>query len=194
MKPLKENKLLKWGYAYVDLGYKFLPIFFILMFVPALLSLNTVGSYNSRDFDYFGLFMNANCGTESNLSSAVSPAVIILTNTAVFILLYMVLRFLTKFLKNVFDGNPFIEENGKHLKKIGIIIIGGTVLIYLVKALTLPTPESKLITGITPVLLKISMIISIAINPFVFVGMLVIVIGEIILRGHKLKEENDLTV
>ena len=194
MKPLKENKFLKWGYAYVDLGYKFLPIFFIFMFVPALLSLNAGGGYSSRDFDFFGLFMNVNCGTEANAISTVYPAVVILINTVVFVLLYLVLRLLTKFLKNVFDENPFIEENGRHLKKIGIIIIAGTVFIFLIKALTVPPPESKLITGLTPILLKLSMIVSIAINPFVFVGMLVIVIGEIILRGHKIKEEVDLTV
>jgi hypothetical protein len=96
-------------------------------------------------------------------------------------------------MKNVFENNPFIEENGNHLKYAGKAIIILTVIFHISKIIFSPDFIASISMTVN-ILFKLSLLLSIVFSPYLIVGLFVFVMGEIILTAAKLKEDNDLTV
>lgn len=107
---------------------------------------------------------------------------------AILLAILFVILFLKKFLKNVYDEKPFIEENGRHLKRIGSIIVITSMIFYFLNFLS-----SFSYSFLTP-LMQLGNSITIIINPFTVLGFVIVVVGETFIYGARIKQENDLTV
>ena len=191
MKSFKENTLIKWVYAYIDLFYKLFPLLFLIYFLPLLLN---IPSLKWKSADVFGIFKQS--FTDVSVLSEISflyKAVILLVNISVVAAIYYSLKKLSLFMKNVYNENPFCVDNGKILKFIGGLVVVITIGIRFVFILT--SAESFGIYSATnSVLMKAVSFLSIFFSPYFVIGLFVMVIGEIIIHGVKIKEENELTV
>lgn len=191
MKSLKDNSIVKWVYAYFDLLLKALPILFLFMFIQLFVLGRVLGSVDAKMFDAFNLF--------SVKSNQVSHSLIWIITVASFniiflIFLYLTLKRLVIFIKNVFDEKPFEEENGKNLKFVGVMVIVLSALSHLAVVVSV---QNSIITDLsweTHKLISVTSFLSFAFSPYLFSGLLFIVIGEVILHGARMKQEIDLTV
>lgn len=191
MKSLKENWSVKVVYAYLDLFLKFLPVLVLIFLFEIIWKGVAVGKTTLEEIDYFNLLsQNQELLNSSNIWLVL---LILLMDIIIFCSLYISLKKLTAFIKNVFEENPFIEENGKYLKFVGIITMILTLIYHFAKVISMPG-ISLPVSFITNLLVKLSNLIGIVFNPFLIVGMFIFVIGEIIIHAAKLKQEIDLTV
>lgn len=85
-------------------------------------------------------------------------------------------------------------ENGKVLKSTGIIISILAVTVHISKSLLLYVYGIDSNLGMTSLMLTILNIVSVIFNPYMIIGLFVMVLGEIIVHGSQIKEEIDLTV
>ncbi len=187
MKSLKDNSIVKWVYAYVDLLLKALPILFVFALFPFLF----FGESDARRLDFFNLF---NALRNNNLHSLTWLIVIPAFNIVVFITLYLTLKRLVVFIKNVFDEKPFEEENGKNLKFVGMMVIIIAVFFHIAAIVSVQNSKIADLSWETEMLVNVMGFLSIAVSPYLFSGLLLIVIGEVILHGVRMKQEIDLTV
>lgn len=196
MKPLKNNFFVKTAYSYVNLFYLLFPYTVFLLLLPKLFGwpLNSQKIHTALfNIDLFGLFGKEKYITEINFSSVLLWVIILLINLSVALGIFYGLKRLNKFMKNVYEDKPFIKENGEHLKFIGIIIMVLATLVYLSNMSSgflypLPVPLA------VKYLYFMAILISSLFNPYLVVGLVVFVIGEIIVRAADIKEEQDLTV
>ncbi len=191
MESFKENLSVKFVYAYLDLFLKLLPILVLVFLFEIILNGVPIGRITLDEIDYFNLLSNN--PALLNSSNIFLVSLILLLDIVIFLSLYFSLRKLTAFIKNVFEENPFIEENGKHLKFVGIITMLLALIYQLAEVLSMPG-FSVPVSFITNFLAKLANLIEIVFSPFLIIGMFVYVIGEIIIHAAKLKQENDLTV
>jgi hypothetical protein len=191
MKSLKENWIVKTVYAYLDLILKLFPILVLIFLFEIIWKAVAIGRTTLEEIDYFKILSNN--PALLNSSNIWLVLLILLMDVIILCSLYISLRKLTAFIKNVFEENPFIEENGKYLKFVGIITIILTFIYHLSKVISMPG-ISLPVSFFTNLLVKLSNLIGIIFNPFLIIGMFVFVIGEIIVHAAKLKQENDLTV
>lgn len=190
MKSLKENWTVKTIYAYLDLFKKLIPIL-VLFFVILKIIPPYQGNYELKNFDVFNIL-------DSHFEKTNSENVLMIVLVILFDLLivtgaYMMLTNLTKFIKNVFNNNPFVEENGVYLKSAAKIMLALTFVYYSTTIITSPNLDLP-VSGTIEFLFKVAMILSMVFNPVIVIGLFLFVIGEIIIHAAKLKEENDLTV
>ncbi len=191
MKSLKENFLVKTVYAYLDLFYKAFPFFFILFYLPQMLMPSDYSKISSLDVFGFLKFMD-----QIKVITAFHKMLIIGVNLIIAIGVFLSLKKLTKFIKNTFEGNPFCEENGRHLKFVGILLAVYTLLLHIVIGTSIIwlKQDDVLVTSTTKLLLQIASLLSVFLNPYFVLGLFVMVLGEIIIHGAAIKQENDLTV
>jgi len=187
MKSLKDNSIVKWVYAYVDLLLKALPILFLFMLFPFFLTLRI----DAKRFDFFNLFNVTTNQASHPLTWAITVAAF---NIIFFIFLYLILKRLVVFIKNVFDEKPFEEANGKNLKFVGVMVIVLAVLSHIAAIVSVQSPKVADLSWGTEMLISLMGFLSIAVSPYLFSGLLLIVIGEVILHGVRMKQEIDLTV
>lgn len=190
MKSFKENWTVKTVYAYLDLFRKILPIvvvfFIILKILPPY-----EGKFDLRSFDVFNILDQK--VEQTNSGNVLMIVLIIFFDLVIVTGLYMILTHMTKFIKNVFNNNPFIEENGLYLKSTAKIIL---VLTFVYCSMTIvASPDVDLpVSWAIVILYKAAIFLSIVFHPLIIIGLFLFVIGEIIIHAAKLKEENDLTV
>jgi len=196
MKNLKKNFFVKTTYSYVNLFYLYFPIVIFFLLVPILFNFPS-NDQNAKtalfNVDLFNLFGKEKFITEIGLSSIALWIFMLLANISIAVGIYYGLKRLNKFMKNVFEDKPFIEENGKHLKTIGIIIILVSTLVFLCKTTSAYIVPMQLSVAIK-YLYFIAILISSLFNPYLVVGLVIFVIGEVIVRAVKMKDEQDLTV
>ena len=196
MKNLKKNFIVKTTYSYVNLFYLYFPIVIFFLLVPILFNFPS-NDQNAKtalfNVDLFNLFGKEKFITEIGLSSIALWIFMLLANISIAVGIYYGLKRLNKFMKNVFEDKPFIEENGKHLKTIGIIIILVSTLVFLCKTTSAYIVPMQLSVAIK-YLYFIAILISSLFNPYLVVGLVIFVIGEVIVRAVKMKDEQDLTV
>lgn len=190
MKSFNENILVKSVFAYIDLFYKLFPLFIIFYFLPIVLTLPTM----SGVIDVFGFFRLEGTDTEAQNLLFWQKAIVLIFNFCAAIGIYISLKKLTSFIKNVFNEEPFCESNGKVLKFVGFFVAGITLVKNLLQEIMLPYPTSKLISTFSMILMKTANILSIIFNPYLVVGLFIAILGEIIIKGTLIKNENDLTV
>lgn len=191
MKSFKNNFFVKTTYAYVNLFYIiFLFIITVLLIttIYGLLSHSNVINSSLLNSNLFGLWAKDKSITENTFW-----LFILIVNASIVAGIYYCFKRLNAFLKNVYEDKPFIKENGKHLKIIGILIMFFSTLIYLIKIFTLQNN-----VPVTSLLLKylflFANIISSLFNPYLIIGLVIFVIGEVIISAVEIKEEQDLTV
>jgi len=191
MKSLKENFLVKTVYAYLDLFYKAFPFFFALFYLPQMLMPSDQSKISSLDVFGFFKFMD-----QIKEITMLHKIMIVAVNLIIAVGVFLSLKKLTRFIKNTFEGNPFCEENGRQLKFVGILIAVYTLLIHVVVGISIIwlKQDDVLVTSTTKLLLQIASLLSIFFNPYFVLGLFVMVLGEIILHGAVIKQENDLTV
>lgn len=97
-------------------------------------------------------------------------------------------------MKNVFDGNAFCESNGHILKLIGIFIIIITIGKRLISEIVISKEFYSLVSATNSILMRIVSFLSVLFDPYFVIGLFVMVLGEIIIYGAIIKQENDLTV
>ena len=196
MKSLKNNFFVKTTYSYVNLFYLFFPYVLFLFLLPMIFGW-PFGSQKIKtvmlNVDLFRLFGKEKYITEINFSSVSIWIIILLVNLSIAFGIFYGLKRLNKFMKNVYEDKPFVKENGEHLKKIGIIIMVLSTLVYLSNMTSgfvnpLPVPQT------IKYLYFFAILISSLFNAYLVVGLVVFVIGEIIVRAAEMKEEQDLTV
>ncbi len=195
MKALKDNYLVKTVYAYLDLFYKVFPFFFILFYAWQLIIPSKGADLSS--YDALGFFKFLDSLKLHNVSFEVTTplkflaiAINILAAAGIFI----ALKKLTKFIKNTFDGNPFSEDNGKNLKFVGVLLTLFMVVWAVVVSVAVTLLQTRIGGGKIIVLAQIGSLLTILFHPFFVLALFVIVLGEIIIHGAKIKQENDLTV
>ena len=196
MKLLKDNFLVKTAYSYVNLFYLFFPLMIFFFLLPILFNL-PFGNQSSHtvllNVDLFNLFGKEKFITDINIGNVILWVIILIANASIVLGIFRGLRKLNKFMKNVVEEKPFVKENGEHLKSIGIIIMILSTIIFLSlmsSRFLIPFP----VHGVVKILYFLMLIISSLFNPYLVVGLVVFVIGEIIVRASELKEEQDLTV
>jgi len=196
MKSLKNNFFVKTAYSYVNMFFLFFPYILFLFLLPMIFGwpFNSLKTHTDIfNVDLFGLFGKEKYITEINFGSFVFLLIILIVNATIALGIYYGLRRLNKFMKNVFEDKPFIEENGRHLKMIGIIIMVLSTLVFLSKmssGFLTPLPLAQIVKY----LYFIAILISSLFNPYLVTGLVVFVIGEVIVRAAEIKEEQDLTV
>ena len=194
MKSFNENILVKSVFAYIDLFYKLFPLFIIFYFLPIVLTLPTMSGAKPGVIDVFGFFRLEGTDTEAQNLLFWQKAIVLIFNFCAAIGIYISLKKLTSFIKNVFNEEPFCESNGKVLKFVGFFVAGITLVKNLLQEIMLPYPTSKLISTFSMILMKTANILSIIFNPYLVVGLFIAILGEIIIKGTLIKNENDLTV
>ncbi|MCJ7552669.1 MAG: DUF2975 domain-containing protein [Ignavibacteriaceae bacterium] len=192
MKSLNEKRAVKYTFLLFDLFKKIFPLFIISYIGSLYLSTTMPNKFKISLYDYFRIFRNNNAMLNSN--DSLLMIVIILINIIFLISIYFVLIRLTSFTKNVFENKPFIEENGRYLKQVGIIAAILTIIFHLSTILINPAmdqlPLSKLLLLIT----KAFFVLSIVFNPYLILSLFIYALGEIIIHAARLKQENDLTI
>ncbi len=190
MKTFKENWTVKTVYAYLDLFKKLIPIAIVLFVILKILP-PYEGKNELKNFDVFNIF---DSHIEQTYSENVLMIVlIILFDLVIVTSLYMILTLMTKFIKNVFNNNPFVEENGIHLKSTAKIMLALTFVYYSMTIVAAPNLDLP-VSWTIEFLFKVAMILSVVFNPLIVIGLFLFVIGEIIIQAAKIKQENDLTV
>jgi len=184
MKSLKDNSIVKWVYAYVDLLLKVMPVLFVIALSPFLF----FGESNAKRLDFFNLFTALEI---SDLHSLKWLILISTFNIAVFVFFYLILKRLIIFIKNIFAEKPFEEENGNNLKFVGGMVIFIAILFHIAGILSVVGEKFSL--GIEGLVILMGFL-SLVINPYIFAGLILVVIGEVILHGVRMKQEIDLTV
>ena len=190
MKSLKESFFVKTVYAYANLLKWAFPFLFVLgiftfPFITTSLhrsDLNSLGSFKDEKLTSGALQFY-------NFSSAIN----IVFNLLFFFGAYLAIIRLNQFLKNVYNEKPFEEENGKHLRFIGIVTIVITIL-YHINMVLLRTEELPGSSTFLKILYNMSIILGAAFNPYLILGLFGMVLGEVIIHAARLKQENDLTV
>lgn len=191
MNSFKNNFYVQTTYAYVKLVYIIFPFLLILSLIVKIfpLSLHSNGIMNALiNVDLFALWTKEKPITEITLGLFV-----FIVNISIAAAIYYCLKRLKAFLKNVYEDKPFIKENGKHLKIIGILIMIFSTLFYVIKTILFhinALPISQTLAYIS----LVANLISSLLNPYLMIGLVVFVIGEVIVRAAELKEEQDLTV
>ncbi len=193
MDALKNNSYLKWTYYYFYAAYRLFPLLVIIFYGIRIYKMITTGSFDANELDMFSIFSQFKF--DLNSYGSVFNLIIISANVLFFFLIYFLLKKLAAFLKNVKTGKPLIFENAELLTHIGAIIIFVSFLLQsgaeysrlLNHPTKMPMVQYLLVNSINNVL-------TFAINPFLYVGLLVIVIGKIFYESAVLKQENDLTV
>ncbi len=193
MKTFKENFFVKTSYSYVNLLLKLFPILLIFFCIP-LLGYSFSGKIPVTNLDLFKLFGYQKLAFNVSFQTVVLAIFVLVVNLSVVVALFFGLKRLNDFLKNVYEEKPFIEENGKHLKFIGIITMILTIVIYLSNVFAIPADTSEVISPTTRILILLGNSLGVVFNPYLIIGMIVLVIGEIIVHAAKLQEEIDLTV
>jgi cell division protein FtsL len=191
MKSFKENWTVKTVYAYLDLFLKLFPIVILFYIAPAVISLLSIGEMKLSKLDFFNLLSVSE--QVSHSEKVLLCIYLIIVDVIILYCIYMILKKLTVFIKNVFENNPFIEENGNHLKYVGKAILLLTVVYHISKITNSSDVISNLSVAVN-ILTKLSWLISIVFSPYLIIGLFIFVMGEIIIYAAKLKEENDLTV
>ena len=92
---------------------------------------------------------------------------------------------------NIFAEKPFEEENGNNLKFVGGMVIFIAILFHIAGILSVVGEKFSL--GIEGLVILMGFL-SLVINPYIFAGLILVVIGEVILHGVRMKQEIDLTV
>ncbi len=197
MKTLKNNFFVKTAYSYVNLFFLYFPFIIFLLLLPIIfigIPFNTQNIQTALiNVDIFNLFGKEKYITDINFLSMLFWIFILMINISIVTGIYYGLRRLNKFMKNVYEDNPFIKENGKHLKVIGIIIMLLSTAVFLCKVSSeFLTPLQ--VTEAVKYLYFVAILLSSLFNPYLVTGLVVFVIGEVIVRGAELKEEQDLTV
>ena len=196
MKSLKNNFFAKTAYSYVNLFYLFFPLMIFFLLLPILFNLPFDNQHNQTvllNVDLFNLFGKEKFITDINISNVILWIIILIANASIVFGIFLGLKRLNKFMKNVLEEKPFVKDNGKHLKTIGIIIMILSTIIFLshmTSGFLYPFP----VHGIVKYLYFIAILISSLFNPYLVIGLVVFVIGEIIVRASEMKEEQDLTV
>ena len=187
----KENFIVKTVCAYVKLFKLLYPVYFILFVAFGIFNYFIPGP-KYGDVDFFKLYTNYDNIT--NLANFSIPVfiLILISNIIVFAAVYFALIKLFKFLLNILNGSPYIEENGKNLKFIGVLIVCVTIFITLKDAIM--APKIPNISGLTNYLMKFSLGLTVFFNPYFVLGLFIIVLGEVIVRGTVMKNELDLTI
>ncbi|MDQ7818581.1 MAG: DUF2975 domain-containing protein [Melioribacteraceae bacterium] len=191
MKSFKENWTVKTVYAYLDLFLKLFPIVILFYIAPAVISLLSIGEMKLSKLDFFNLLSVSE--QVSHSEKVLLSIYLIIVDVIILYCIYMILKKLTVFIKNVFENNPFIEENGNHLKYVGKAILLLTV-VYHISKITNSSDVISNLSVVVNILTKLSWLISIVFSPYLIIGLFIFVMGEIIIYAAKLKEENDLTV
>ncbi len=191
----KFNYLIKSVYAWIDLIYKIFPLFLIIAFIPMFLNTQSTLNILLRSMDIFKFSKPLEeLAKETNYYSFFSLGSLAL-KVVIFAIVYMCIKKLRNFLKNVSEGNPLCLTNGKHLKFIGISIATLVVFIHFITAIFVAVFAGAGILSFGVVVLVAAMgMLTVIFNPYFIVGLLVLIIGEILINGAKIKEENDLTV
>lgn len=194
MGPLKENFFVKTSYAYFNLFKK---LYFIVLVMIIGNALSGIGGQNPpwgvhQGVDFYNLFSNVPELFKPNIVPFAMSLFIVLANVFVFLLTYLIIIKLEKFLKNVYEENPFIKKNGVYLKYTGTVIMAFALFITL-KEIFL----SLILVGRSDtryILLIIIHLLSLVFNTYFIIGLFIYTLGVVIIRGAKMKEELDLTV
>jgi len=130
-------------------------------------------------------------GMENHLK--LLPIIAVILNLLIFVLIYLALRQVRGFIKNVYEESAFSAKNGERLKWVGIILAVIAVIKQLAPVILvsffLPVP-----TVTTRILIFAMGLLSVVFNVYMIAGLFVVVIGQIMIQGAEIKEENDLTV
>lgn len=96
---------------------------------------------------------------------------------------------LRKIFATLVTGNPFLLENAKRIRNIGLIIFGGVILEFIVGlVLGIMIMENVIIEG---VIFSAKGKLDAA---GIFIGLVMLVLAEIFRQGALLKEEQELTI
>ena len=192
MKSLKDNFFVNIARGCMIFWYVCFPLVIIgkliqFIFYPALDSqqANTL----LPNVDLLGLFGNEKFVMQLNFSSVVLWLFVLVVNVGLIAGIFYAIIILNKFLKNVYNDRPFIRENGKHLKVIGVLVIGLSTLAYIVKGI-----DGNLIKHSGVFLYIFATFINLLFRTDWVMGLIIFVIGEVIVRAAEMKEEQDLTV
>ena len=193
MKTTKTNFLINTVYAYINLVYKIFPLIILLLFSPFVILYFTLGHTDVSTLDVFDLFtVNGKSPKAFSYTLTLGLAAGIIS-MLIFVFIYLILRKLNLFIKDVNNGETFSVENGKRLKFVGMVLAIIAAIKHLCKivfvSFLIPNPS---FTG-RPLIFIIGMF-SLAYNVFLIAGLFVMVIGQVIIQGAEIKEENDLTV
>jgi len=191
MKSFKNNFFVKTAYAYVNL------IYIIFLFIITILLFTTIFGLFTHSNVINSSFLNGNLlgvwPKNKSITENTSWLFILIVNVSIAAGIYYCLKRLKAFLKNVYEDRPFIKENGKHLKIIGILIMFFSTIIYIIKIFATQNNDLT-ISQLLKYLLLFANIISSLFNPYFIIGLVIFVIGEVIINASKIKEELDLTV
>ncbi len=192
MESFKENKIVKYIYGYIQV-FSVLLIFALIGFFWFLYRLFSGDSLKGSTLSSAGLFRFR---IPINYDNLPITFILLLLNIAVCIVFFLVFRKLLQFIINVKNENPFIEKNGYLLKNVGIMLLIIATLNTIVEFINNFIQQNHVIPQ--SIMQQLGIIIMVPIvtvfQPTFVLGLFIFLLGEIIIRGAKIKQENDLTV
>ncbi len=195
MKSFKENTLIKTVFALIDLFYKLLfPFFVVINVLPLLLNFPSFSNSNWNNIDIMGLFVTHRDLVPFNEIPLICKITVFISNIAIVVVIYFCLKKINGFVKNVFEGNPFSKENGAILKFVGTMVAISAAVIHIANGFILVRNAIDVRSEIAIILMRILNVLSVIFDPLVIIGLFVLVLGEIFIQGSIIKEENDLTI
>ena len=197
MKSLKDSFLIKTSYTYINLIYRLYPIVIILLILQSVVPLTILssgGKIRIVSLDFFNLF-SFEKSNSAYAQSFISIVIISLVNITVAVLVYLGIRKLFLFIKNVFKEKPFISENGNHLKFVGLVLMSLSIINQFSKLYSFYFGDFPTLMGVVEKnLMLLAGALSVFFSPLLIIGVFVYAFGEIIIRAAGIKEEIDLTV
>lgn len=191
MKLFKDNWLVKTSHSYFSLAQKFLFVSVGLIIYRLIKIFYTKSNtFDVKQIDVCNLLGYNRVLRGKNDISLLT--LIVILNLIIIAGYYYIFLRLIRFLKNVFENNPFTSENGKHLKVIGMLIVFISYFQNVIRELNNPYYANESVTLL--IFAKISALVLCLFDPFLMAGVLLVVIGEIILKATIIKQENDLTI
>jgi hypothetical protein len=99
----------------------------------------------------------------------------------------VIVRYLKRFMKDVKAKNPFNENNIKRLKTIAYLFIGGGIV--------LPVFSSLFSLQVMNIITQLDLSVNFSLNlTYIFIGLLILVLGYVFEYGTYLQEEYNETV
>jgi len=195
MHNAKFKYLIKTVYAWVDLVYKIFPFFLFISIIPIVISAQSTLGILLHSMDLFKFSGPLGELAKENNYYSIFSLISLFLKIVIFVIVYICIKKLRDFIKNVSEGSPLCEANGRYLKFIGLSISILVFILHFINVLLISVfwGAGFVSFGIT-VLIAVMGILTVIFNPYLIVGLLVLILGEILLNGAKLKEENDLTV
>lgn len=200
MKNKKETFFVNIAFTYINVIVISYPFYVVSIYLFSLINyyLNANSNY-LLEVDTFNLFININRYFSESLIkakgfSSFTVASLFLSNFFYHSVVYSVLWSLRRFLKNISTEDYLSIENGKILKGISVKVVLIAISIKVIQIITNQIQVIDLVGRNIRLGYDFIELGKLIFDPILIICSSVYIIGNVIIKGAAIKQENDLTV